>query len=125
MHSSVPASEKLTRGPSRAKRYRPGSPQPFGGFCSWIVTSLPLAVHVPFIDGQPAPDSENAPPSANCRVKSRMTSGPLGSDCAGALLMPSSSAAMARRIAESYHSRLGLVLDAREELIERPLGTAN
>src|ERR1051325_8364390 len=61
-----------------ANVYRPAPPQLVGPSCSCSVTSRPLAVHLPAIDGQPSPDSVNVPAGSNCSVKTRITSGPLG-----------------------------------------------
>ena len=55
--------------------------QSSGPFCSCSVTSRPLVVHVPAIDGQPSPDSVNVPAGSKRSVNARITSGPLGSDC--------------------------------------------
>src|SRR5688572_24643949 len=54
--------------------------QSFGPAVLVSVTSLPVTVHDPVIGGHPAPVSEKVPAGSNCSVKSRITSGAIGSD---------------------------------------------
>src|SRR5688500_959821 len=83
--------------------------QSFGPDVLRNVTSLPLAVHIPAIVGQPAPDNVKVPAGSKRSVKSRTASGPDGNVCAAATSSASTSANSG--IAASYRS-VTFLLDA-------------